>query len=163
MNEITSLKSGYRLRVIIGLVILFIGLGLFILGLKPQWFGLDRSPVLGFIQIAVFMSGLILLCLGGFITMTAVWNGYEKSIAADIGLRLVATGLVIAFSSALSDAIGFGSHIRPKIAYFGAWQSAGVMLGELLILIGFIMVIPRRSQLHAKDSGYDSKDEHSLP
>jgi hypothetical protein len=141
-NDLNNHRSYQMVRVRIGLVLLIIGLGVFILGVNPAWFGLDRSSILGFVQISVFLIGLAMICLGGYMTMNALWNGRQKSIIADIGLRLVSTGYVIAVASGFADFLGFGSHPLPSIPYFGHWQSIGMMVAEIIILIGFIMMIP---------------------
>ncbi len=82
-------------RVRIGLILTLIGLIVFLIGSRPGVFGLDRSPVIGFVQIAVFLVGLALICDGGYISLMALWKGRSPSIAADIGLRMVSTGYVV--------------------------------------------------------------------
>jgi hypothetical protein len=135
-------QSSRRLRIRIGLSTVILGLLIFVLGADPGLFGLDRSPVTGFVQIAVFLVGLALICLGGYITLNTLWNGTQKSIGADIGLRLVSTGYVISVASGMADVFGFGSHPFPKIPYFGPWQATGVMVGEAMIALGFLLLIP---------------------
>ena len=135
-----------RMRLRMGLALVIAGQIIFILGADPGLFGLDRSPVPGFIQIAVLLVGLALICMGGFITLNALWNGRQKTIAADVGLRLVATGYVIAVAAGMADVFGFGTHILPAIPYFGPWQAVGVMIGEVIIAIGFIVMIPYQSK-----------------
>ena len=142
MNGIGSMKASPLARIYIGLAIAFLGLAIYILGVKPSLFGLDRSPVMGFIQIIVFLIGLGLICLGGYIAINALWLNTEKTILADIGQRLVSTGYVVAVACALADIFGFGSQTYPKIAYFGLWQFVGVMAGEIIILLGMIFFIP---------------------
>jgi hypothetical protein len=129
-------------RLGLGLAISVFGLFVFVLGLNPGLFGLDRSPVVGFVQIAVFLVGLAVICLGGYLTLTALWQGQEKTIAADIGYRTVATGYVVAFASGMADVFGFGSQPFPSTPYFGQWQALGVMVGEIFIIIGFLLMIP---------------------
>jgi hypothetical protein len=124
------------------LVLVILGLLIFILGAEPSLFGLDRSPVLGFVQIAVFLIGLAMVCMGGYTTLNSLWNGRQKTIAADLGLRLVSTGYVIAVFAGMADVFGIGRHPFPKIPYFGPWQAVGVILGEVIIIIGFLMLIP---------------------
>ncbi|MFU8773334.1 MAG: hypothetical protein ACNA8H_13060, partial [Anaerolineales bacterium] len=102
MTDIPTRPFNGRLRIRLGLVITIIGFLLFVLGADPGVFNLDRSPVTGFVQISVFLLGLSIICIGGYITLNTLWNGKQKSIAADIGLRLVATGYVIAFLSGLA-------------------------------------------------------------
>jgi len=133
-----------RRRVRFGLTMTLIGFMVFLLGARPSIFGVDRSPVIGFVQIAVFTVGLGLMCIGGYVSMLALWKDRKPSIAADIGMRLVATGYLVAVFSAMADVFGFGSHLLPKIPYFGEWQARGVLLGQLIIGIGFLMLRPYR-------------------
>jgi hypothetical protein len=142
MNGAPGYRSARNLRLGIGLVLTFLGFFLFLLGANPALFGQDRSSVFGFIQISVFLGGLGFICLGGFITLNSLWNGSQKSIAADIGLRLVSTGLVIAVASGFADITGFGTQLAPSIPYFGRWQTIGVITGECFMIIGFLMMIP---------------------
>ena len=142
MNEALPRTSSRRLRIRLGLLTVILGLVIFILGADPGLFSMDRSPVTGFVQIAVFLVGLGTICVGGYLALNALWNGTEKTIAADIGLRLVSTGFVISVASGMADVFGFGSHPLPKIPYFGPWQAIGVMVGEAIIAVGFLMLIP---------------------
>ncbi|MEW6717952.1 MAG: hypothetical protein AB1345_10675 [Chloroflexota bacterium] len=129
-------------RIRFGLITTFIGFFVFLVGARPDFFGLDRSPVIGFVQIAVFLLGLAFICLGGYITLTALWNGCQLSIAADIGVRLVSTGYVICVASGMADVFGFGGQPWPAIPFFGRWQAIGVQIGEAMIAIGFVLLIP---------------------
>ncbi|OGO28820.1 MAG: hypothetical protein A2W33_10170 [Chloroflexi bacterium RBG_16_52_11] len=143
MNNPTRPRNGVsRIRIRIGLLVTFIGLVIYLLGAAPELFGLNRSPVTGFIQIAVFLVGLAGICIGGYISLNALWNGHQKSIGADIGLRLVSTGYVIAVASGMADMFGIGNHPFPRIPYFGAWQAFGVLVGEAVIALGFMLIIP---------------------
>jgi len=137
-----SLPSRVRIR--FGLAATVIGLLIFLLGARPAIFGLDRSPVVGFVQIAVFLVGLAAICIGGYVTMMAFWKHGERTIAADIGARLVTTGYVIAVFSGMADVFGFGTHLRPVVPFFGPWQATGVQIGEGIIAIGFLLLIPYR-------------------
>ena len=136
----------WRVRARNGFLLTLLGLLVFLLGARPGLFGLDRSPVVGFVQIAVFLVGLAVICLGGFICLMALWNGQQPSIAADIGQRLVATGYVIAVFSGMADIFGMGSHPLPGIPFFGPLQSLGVQVGQFIIGVGFILLIPFRGK-----------------
>lgn len=126
-----------------GLILTLVGLFIFLLGARPSLFGMDRSPVIGFVQLATLLVGLAIICLGGYICLAALWNSTPRSIAADIGLRLVTTGYVIAVFAGMADIFGFGSHRYPDLLpYFGPLQAIGVQIGEAIIAIGFIMLLP---------------------
>ncbi len=142
MSDTIPRSPARRFRLRLGLGLVTLGLVIFVLGAQPSLFGLDRSPVTGFVQIAVFLIGLAFICLGGYITLNTLWNGRQKSIAADVGLRLVATGYVISVASGMADIFGFGTHRFPAIPYFGPWQAVGVIIGEIIITIGFFLLIP---------------------
>jgi hypothetical protein len=142
MNETNERRKISRTKVGIGLGVAGVGLVIFLLGVNPGWFRMDRSPVFGFVQIAVFLAGLGLLCLGGFVVLNSLWNGVEKSILADIGFRLAATGYVICVASGLADILGLGNQPFPAIPYFGPWQAVGVTVGEVVIVLGFLFSIP---------------------
>lgn len=126
------------------ILITFVGLFIFAVGAKPDLFGWDRSPVVGFVQIIVFLIGLAIMCLGGYIGLHALWWGLERTITSDIGSRLVATGYVFSVFSGLADIFGMGSHSFPQIPYFGPWQATGVLIGQGIIALGFMLMIPFR-------------------
>lgn len=154
MNSAEEQTTNGHLRIRFGLVLTIFGFILYLLGVDPGIFGLDRSPVTGFVQIATFLVGLALMCLGGYLGLNTLWNGRQKTIAADIGLRLVATGYVVAVTSGMADIFGFGNQPLPLIPYFGPWQAVGVMIGEATIVLGFILLIPFRSTEEGrKESG----------
>jgi len=158
MNETTRRKpqlddtGGFqkplsRIRIRTGLFITISGFFTFIVGAKPDWLGWDRSPVVGFVQIAVFLVGLAIICLGGYIGLLALWGGNQRSIAADIGLRLVSTGYVISVFAGMADVFGMGTHPLPGVPYFGRVQATGVVLGEIVIGIGFLLLVPYGRQI----------------
>lgn len=139
MKNKNRLRS-FRIR--FGLAVTILGLLVFMLGANPALFVLDRSPVVGFVQISVFLIGLAMICLGGYITLNTLWSGREKSIAADIGFRLVSTGYVISFAAGMADIFGLGNQPFPEIPYYGPWQAAGVVIGEVIIALGFLLLVP---------------------
>jgi hypothetical protein len=133
-------NGGFRIRLGLGATIF--GFLLYMLGAEPGLFSLDRSPVVGFVQIATFLVGLGFICLGGYISLASLWNGGPKSIASDIGLRLVCTGYVIAVACGMADIFGFGSNNYPTIPIFGFYQQLGVIIGELVIGVGLVLLVP---------------------
>jgi len=135
------------LRIRFSLITVSMGSFIFAVGAKPNWFGWDRSPVVGFIQIAVFLLGLALICMGGYVGLSALWGNEQRSILADIGSRLVGTGYVIAVFTGMADIFGLGSQPLPNVPYFGPWQAGGVLIGQAVIALGLLMIIPYRVDL----------------
>jgi hypothetical protein len=142
MNTRTALSESSRLRMWIGLAITLIGLLIFTVGAKPGWFGLGRSSGVGFVKISVFLLGLAIICLGGLLGVLTLWKGRERTLLAEIGMRLVGTGYVISVFSGISDLIGLGTEIPSGVPIFGPLQAAGVVIGQAVIAIGFLMMIP---------------------
>ena len=142
MTKTIPRPANGRFRVRVGLILTFLGFILFLIGAVPGLFGLDRSTIIGLVQIGVFLIGLAAMCIGGYICMNGLWNNVPKTIQADIGLRLVSTGYVISVFAGMADVFGMGTHTLPAVPYFGPVQATGVVLGEIVIGIGFLLLIP---------------------
>lgn len=151
-DELLSSDSEYhpyplqRVRIRFSLFVVVVGFIIFLIGARPGLFGMDRSPVVGFIQIAVMLIGLAVICLGGYGAVHLLWRREPPSIAADIGWRLVSTGYVVTVFSGLADVFSIGSHPLPGVPFFGVWQARGMEIGCALIAIGFIMMYPYRNK-----------------
>ena len=141
MNVEPAFRISY-LRVRFSLICVGLGLLVFVIGAKPNWFGWNRVPVVGFIQIVVFLVGLGLICVGGFVGISALWGGEQRSILADFGSRLIGTGYVIAIFAGMADVFGMGAQTLPDVPYFGPLQATGVLVGQVVIAVGFLMFIP---------------------
>jgi hypothetical protein len=133
-----------RTRVRFGLVVTVLGFFIFVVGAKPAWFGWDRSPVVGFIQVSVLLVGLGIICVGGYMGLLALWKGQERTIAADIGMRLVATGYVVSVFAGMADVFGMGTQTLPDVPFFGPLQARGIVIGQALVAVGFLLMIPFR-------------------
>ena len=137
-----SVEDISRPRILVSMITIFVGLFVFLVGAKPSLFTWDRSSVVGFVQIAFFLAGLALICLGGYVGLHALWWGTERTITSDIGSRLVSTGYVIAVFAGLADIFGMGSQSFPAVPHFGPWQASGVLIGQGVIAFGFLLMIP---------------------
>jgi hypothetical protein len=157
-NSTTTRNGQFRIR--LGMILMLAGFVVFVIGAEPGVFGLDRSPVIGFVQITVFLIGLGIICLGGYVCMNSLWNNHQKTILADIGLRLVSTGYMIAVVSGLADVFGFGSQLSPEIPFYGPWQTMGVLFGEAIIVLGFILQIP--FSLRQEDTGPNAENREEI-
>jgi hypothetical protein len=142
MNQEPGFRISY-LRIRFSLITVGLGLLIFAIGAKPNWFGWNRASVVGFVQMAVLLVGLGLICGGGFVGLSALWGKEQRSIVADIGVRLIGTGYVIAVFSGMADVFGMGAQILPDDnPYFGPLQATGVLIGQFIIAAGFLMLIP---------------------
>ena len=90
--------------------------------------------------------------MGGYIGLLALWGNNQRSIAADIGMRLVSTGYVISVFAGMADVFGMGTHLLPNVPYFGPVQATGVVLGEIVIAVGFLLLIPYKIPSEVKSS-----------
>jgi hypothetical protein len=125
------------------MTLVFFGLFVFLIGVSPDLIGMDRSPVVGFVQVGVWLTGLAVLLLGAYLTVRVIRNGRAYSLLAEVGVRLIATGYVVAAAASLADFIGIGSHSLPGLV-FGHVQVAGLVLGVLVSLIGVVLFWPHR-------------------
>ena len=156
-----SQPSFPKRRMRIGLAMTVFGYLIFLLGARPGLFNLDRSRVIGFVQISVFLIGLGIIVLGSYITLNSFWYGTKKTIAADIGSRIMSTGYVICVFTAMADIFGLGSHRLPNV-FFGPLQARGVAIGMATIGLGLLMLIrfrhsDEKSKKHAKPEHHKEK------
>lgn len=126
-----------------GLFLAIIGYLFFLLGARPSLFGLDRSRVIGFVQISVFLTGLGMISFGSYMALNCFWTNGNKTILAQIGARLISTGYVICVFAGMADIFGLGSHPLPNV-FFGPLQAQGMGFGMVTIAIGFLLLIRYR-------------------
>jgi len=127
------------------MTLVLVGLFITIIGVEPDLLSLDRSPVVGFVQIGVWSTGLAILLLGATLTVRVVRNSRPNSLRSEVGVRLIATGYVFAVAASFADFLGIGSHALPTI-YFGPVQVIGLALGVLTSLVGLILYWPSRAR-----------------
>ncbi|MGD8554659.1 MAG: hypothetical protein PVJ32_04420 [Anaerolineales bacterium] len=127
-----------------------VGLVAFIIGINPDLIGMNRSPAVGFVQIGVWLIGLAILLVGAYGAVRTIRRGRPKSLRADIGLRLLATGYVIAMAASAADFIGIGSHRQPNIN-FGRLQILGLLIGIGISLLGVLLYMPLGRSTGAED------------
>lgn len=158
-GEVSETDLSYpKIRIQVGLGLALFGYLVFLLGARPSLFGLDRSPVVGFVQISVFLLGLAIISLGGYLTLNALWPEGKKTIAAEIGSRLISTGYVICVFTGMADIFGLGSHPLPNV-YFGPLQARGMTLGLMTIAVGFLLMI----RFKRRDNPLDASQKTEQP
>jgi hypothetical protein len=135
-------KKQKSIMFFVGLLIFLIAIGVFIFIYdKILWQDpAHRAAFARPLEILIILIGLALDGLGGAFGLYRMWNGQPKSFAYDVGLRLLITGYLVAFISAMADYLGVGGH--HLLPYFGPLQAAGVYLGEIVIAAGFLMMFP---------------------
>lgn len=146
LPDVSAQEPPSRTRVRFGLIVIVLGFFIFIIGAKPAWFGWDNSPTVGFVQVSILLVGLGIICLGGYLGLLALWKGQERTIAADIGMRLVATGYVVSVFAGMADLFGMGTQVMPNGPFFGPLQSRGIVIGQVFTAIGFLLMIPFRTK-----------------
>src|SRR3990170_4283047 len=118
-----------------------LGLLIFLIGINPGLIGMNRSPAVGFVQVGVWLTGLGILLTGAYAALRVVRNGRPTTLLNDVGLRLSATGYVVAAAASLADFIGIGSHTIPA-PVFGKIQVAGLTIGVLFMVVGLVLYWP---------------------
>lgn len=132
--------SPTRRNVIIVLTV--IGLIMIALAFTADTLRLDPTPGFGMVQMVALLAGLTCLTLAPFLYLHSLRpKDAPRSLQADIGTRLGATGLVFIFVTGMSDLIGIGTHVNPSFArpFVGPLQLGGMGLGLLMIMAGLIL------------------------
>ena len=124
------------------MTLVLLGLLIFLVGISPDLIGMDRSPVVGFVQVGVWLTGLAMLLLAAYLTLRVLRNGRPETLLAEVGVRLIATGYVVSAAASLADFIGIGSHTLPGLV-FGHLQVLGLVIGVLVSLLGVVLAWPR--------------------
>jgi len=135
-----------KVRRIVTWTLFVVGLVLIVLSLAAEFFGLNITPGFGMVQMFQLLVGLTALTLALFLFINARRQEMPRSLQADIGVRLAATGLVFAYVTGLSDLIRIGTHVQPQFErpYVGPLQLGGLSLAVLTIIIGLALYYTSR-------------------
>ena len=132
-----------RARFVVGLLLFIVGLILGVIALTAEFLGLDFTPGFGVVQMFQLLLALTCLTLAGFLYLHSLRPANApRSLQADIGVRLAATGLVFAYVSGLADLVGIGTHIQAndfERPFVGPLQLGGMVLGVASILVGMYL------------------------
>lgn len=123
---------------------------LFILGaLLAQPLGLARTPEFGALQTAALLGGATMLTVATYLYLYSLRPaGAPRSLQADVGVRLSATGLVLAYTAGFADLFSIGTHVQPEFVrpFVGPLQIAGMVLGLIAVIAGMILYHTSRGQ-----------------
>ena len=124
----------------LGAAIIGVGLVPFLIGVFPDLVRVDFTSGLGLLQITALLFGIVVMTLGAYTYMYATRHrSRPRRLREDIGVRLMATGLVVAGTTGLADVIGIGTHFGQQRPFFGPVQAGGVALGVALIVAGILL------------------------
>jgi hypothetical protein len=129
------------------LVLLLLGLILSIIALTAEVLGLDITPGFGMVQMFQLLVGVTCLTLAGYLRVHSLRPvNAPRSLQADIGVRLGATGLVFAYTTGWADLIGIGTHVNPVFErpYVGPLQLGGLLVGIVMIAAGLLLYYTSR-------------------
>jgi hypothetical protein len=136
-----------RVEVGLSLALFILGLILSVIALGAELVGLDLTPGFGMVQMFQLLLGLTMLTFAGYLRIHSLRPpDAPRSLQADIGIRLGATGLVLAYVCGLADLIGIGTHVQPSFGrpHVGPLQMGGLILGTLMITAGLLLYYTSR-------------------
>ncbi len=155
-TETNGNSKANKIRNLVTIALILIGVILVLMSLTAELLGLDLTPGFGVVQIFQLLLGVTSITLGVFLGISKKRQGAPKSLQADIGARLAATGLVFAYITGLSDLFSIGTHVQPRFErpFIGPLQLGGLLLSILVIIAGILLYYTSR--------GRDARDKSSL-
>jgi len=121
-----------------GLALAGLGFATYLLGVRADLLGLDRTAGIGVVQITVLLGGIALMTAGAFVyAYLTLRRGRPIRLPAQVGGRLMATGLVVAIAAGYADYLGIGRNYDHP--YFGPLKALGVAIGVVTIAVGIFL------------------------
>lgn len=126
-------------------VVIGVGFALFLVGIFPDLLALDFTAGFGRLQIFAFLIGLMVMTFGAYLYMYATRHrALPPRLREDVGTRLMATGLVLAWVAGLADLLGIGSNFGAETPVVGPFQALGVAFGIAVIIGGMALYAQRQ-------------------
>jgi hypothetical protein len=169
-----SKQRAKRVQSVVGLSLLLVGGILGSVALTAEFLGLDFTPGFGMVQMFQLLLALTSLTIAGFLFLQQLRpDDAPRSLQADIGIRLAATGLVFSFISGLSDLIGIGTHVEANDfarPFVGPLQLGGIAVVVISILVGMFLYHTSRGSrgsssldfLHNGENGEREADDANV-
>ncbi len=145
----------HKVQMGLTLLLLILGALLIVLAIGAETLGLDLTPGFGMAQMFQLLVGLTCLTLAAFLYARSLRPAdAPRSLQADIGVRLAATGLVFAYVVGLADLIGIGTHVNPRFErpFVGPFQLGGLLLAVGMIVVGLVLYHTSRGAGREKSS-----------
>ena len=127
-----------------GVVLVVAGFFLFVIGIFPDLIRLGLTPGIGLLQIGIFLFGTTIMTAGAYIYAYATRHrAMPRRLREGVGIRLMATGQVIAYATGFADVLGIGSHFGAERPLLGLLQTSGIALGMLVTVAGIFLYARR--------------------
>lgn len=121
----------------LGSAIIVLGFFVFLIGAFPEIIRLSLTPGVGLLQIGTLLVGLTIMTLGAYTYAYATRHRAQTPrLREDIGVRLMATGLVVMYATGFADVLGIGSHFGAERPLLGPFQALGIAFGVFIIIVG---------------------------
>jgi hypothetical protein len=151
----------------IGIAIGVLGAILMMMGLFPGLTGVDATPGIGIIQLAVVLFGFMLFISGALIYVKYTFYAYDTAnLVQLIGTRLAMTGVLLAGLFSLADAFGFGSHGLEfsEQNFLGPLQIVGMIASYAIASVGVLTYVLGGQSLHddPQDAPNMSENEQQM-
>ena len=140
-------KGTSRIRKFVTITLAVLGALLISLAVIADYVRLDLTPGFGIVQMFAAASGLTFLTTAAFLHVHSLRpKNAPRSLQADIGIRLGATGLIFTYVTGMSDLIGIGTHVNPLFErpFIGPFQLGGILIGVMMIIAGLILYYTSR-------------------
>lgn len=123
------------------LILALIGAVLAYIALSPERLGLNFTSGFGVVQMAQLLVAITLLTVAGLWQIRGLRGPQaEKSLQADIAVRLTLTGLIFSYATGLADLLQIGTHVRRCPALEAAGETCGPYVGPIQ-LVGLIIAL----------------------
>ena len=128
-----------------------IGISFFFLTFSVDMLGIGRSPGFGLVQMTLLLTSITCLTFAAFVYLYGRRPNAPRSLQADIGIRLGATGLVFTYVAGFAELLRIGTHPHPDFPapFVGEWQVWGIIVGIIAILAGMLLYYTSRAQQEA--------------
>jgi hypothetical protein len=142
-----SAAQARKIRVNLTVVLFILGVAAVVFSLVGDWIRNDLTPGFGMVQMVSLLLGMTMITFAGFLAIQSRRRrNVPRSLQADIGIRMAATGLVFAYVAGFSDLLGIGTHVGPEFSrpFVGPLQLGGLILGVLSIGAGALLYYTSR-------------------
>lgn len=145
-----------RIRRAVTLIVFVLGIVFITLSLSAESIGLNFTRGFGIAQIFQLLVGISFTTLASYLYIyDQRYPDAPRSLQADIGVRLSATGLVFCYVAGFADLLQIGTHLRECTQglivagldcgpFIGPWQFVGIIGGVGLIITGMLLYATSR-------------------